>query len=261
MRVTSTRRKVRLGIPVIRGLIKRRLLVNFRADPKVVQRILPEPFYPKLHAGHAIVGVCLIRLEQIRPAGLPGIMGFSSENAAHRIAVEWKGAEGLRKEGVFIPRRDTDALLNRLAGGRLFPGEHNAARFSVAERQRKIDFSMESVDGKISVKVVGEETDSITSSSCFASLAEASAFFEGGSLGYSVKRKGQRMDGLLLRTLDWRVQALAVTSVYSSYFADPKLFPEGSITFDHALIMRDLRHEWHKADDLYALSPAPFDDH
>src|SRR5438309_1015755 len=103
-----------MRIPVIRGTIKRRLLVNFRAEPSVVQSILPEPFHPKLHAGHAIVGVCLIRLEQIRPAGLPAIMGFSSENAAHRIAVEWD-ERGVRKEGVFIPRRDTDALVNRLA--------------------------------------------------------------------------------------------------------------------------------------------------
>jgi len=80
-----------MRIPVIRGMIKRRLLVNFRADPEVVQRILPEPFKPKLHAGHAIGGVCLIRLEKIRPAGLPEIVGLSSENAAHRIAVQWQG--------------------------------------------------------------------------------------------------------------------------------------------------------------------------
>lgn len=111
-----------MRIPVIRGIIKRRMLVNFRADPKIVQRILPEPFSPKLQAGHRVVGVCLIRLEQIRPAGLPAIIGLASENAAHRFAVQWKDAQGLQKEGVFIPRRDTDALLNRLAGGRLFLG-------------------------------------------------------------------------------------------------------------------------------------------
>jgi len=36
----------RMPIPAIRGTIKRRLLVNFRADRKVVQRILPQPFRP-----------------------------------------------------------------------------------------------------------------------------------------------------------------------------------------------------------------------
>jgi hypothetical protein len=227
---------------------------QFPGRPQVMQRILPQAFRPKIHRGHSLVGICLIRLEQIRPAGLPGILGFSSENAAHRVAVEWKDGDSVQREGVFIPRRDTGALLNRLAGGRVFPGEHHAARFSVADSKGHIDLSMESVDGKVSVKVVGDEADSLPQSSCFGSLQEASSFFEGGSLGYSVTRDGDRFDGLLLRTLDWHVQALAVTSVYSSFFADSQWFPKGSIEFDHALVMRDLLHEWHQADELYSLS-------
>src|SRR5881396_2782108 len=85
-----------MRIPVIKGMIKRRLLVNFRADPAVVQRILPAPFRPKLHRGHSLVGICLIRLEHIRPAGLPGALGLSSENAAPRIAVRWVDGSAVR---------------------------------------------------------------------------------------------------------------------------------------------------------------------
>src|SRR6266478_612366 len=170
-----------MSIPVIKGTIKRRLLVNFRAEPAVVQRILPEPFRPKLHRGVSLVGICLIRLEQIRPAGLPGALGLSSENAAHRIAVEWTDAGGIQREGVFIPRRDTGSLLNRLAGGRVFPGEHHAARFSLADSNGHIELAMESLDGTVSVKVVGDETRSFPSTSCFGSIDEASSFFEGGS--------------------------------------------------------------------------------
>jgi hypothetical protein len=243
-----------MRIPVIKGTIKRRLLVNFRADLAVVQRILPQPFQPKLHRGHSLVGICLIRLEQIRPAGLPGALGLSSENAAHRIAVEWTDAGGIQREGVFIPRRDTSSFLNRVAGGRVFPGEHHPARFSVADTGGHIELAMQSRDGSVAVRVVGDDADSLPTSSCFSSLVEASAFFEGGSLGYSVTRDGDRLDGLLLRTLDWRLRALAVTDVQSSYFADEQRFPTGSVAFDHALVMRDIIHEWHKAEDLYAVS-------
>jgi len=135
-----------MGIPVITGIIKRRLLVNFRAAPEVVQRLLPSPFRPKIHRGYAFVGVCLIRLEQVRPAGWPSLLGISSENAAHRIAVEWTDEGGVSREGVFIPRRDTGSLLNRWAGGRLFPGEHHPARFTVADDGRRIVFQMKSLD-------------------------------------------------------------------------------------------------------------------
>ena len=96
----------------------------------------------------------------------------------------------------------------------------------------------------------------VSASSCFDSLVEASAFFESGSLGYSVTRDGDRLDGLLLRTVDWRIRALSISEVHSSYFADRQRFPEGSIEFDHALVMRDILHEWHKAEDLYAVSRA-----
>jgi hypothetical protein len=243
-----------MRIPVIKGTIKRRLLVNFRADPTVVQCILPPPFRPKLHRERSLVGICLIRLEQIRPAGLPSVLGLSSENAAHRIAVEWTDTAGVQREGVFIPRRDTGSFLNRVAVGRVFPGEHHPARFSVVDSGGQVDFSMQSHDGSVAVRVIGDDADALPASSCFSSLVEASAFFEGGSLGYSVTRDGERLDGLLLRTVDWRIRALSVTDVHSSFFSDRQRFPDGSIEFDHALVMRDILHEWHKAEDLYAVS-------
>ena len=83
-----------MKLPIIQGLIRRRILVNFRVDPAIIQRQLPSRFRPKLHAGSAIAGICLIRLEQIRPKHLPGVLGHSSENAAHRIAVLWDNDRG-----------------------------------------------------------------------------------------------------------------------------------------------------------------------
>jgi hypothetical protein len=138
----------------------------------------------------------------------------------------------------------------------VFPGEQHPARFSVEDIDGHIDFSMQSRGDSVAVRVVGDDADSLPASSCFSSLVEASAFFEGGSLGYSVTRDGERMDGLLLRTLDWRIRAFAVTEVQSSYFADSQRFSASSIEFDHALVMRDIVHQWNQAEDLYAVSRA-----
>src|SRR5580692_3794040 len=100
----------------IGGVIRRRILVNYRVAPELIQPLLPPKFRPKLHAGSAIAGICLIRLEQLRPRGMPGFLGTSSENAAHRVAVVWEDERGQRQEGVYIPRRDTDSRLNQIAG-------------------------------------------------------------------------------------------------------------------------------------------------
>lgn len=240
-----------MRLPVIQGVIRRRILVNFRVDPAVMQAELPSRFRPKLHRGNAIAGICLIRLEHIRPRRTPGWLGIASENAAHRIAVEWEDPAGGRREGVFIPRRDTGSVLNHLAGGRVFPGEHHLAAFSVDESPDRIDLAMRSRDGVVSVRVRGTVGRALPPSSGFASLAEASAFFEPGSLGYSVTAEAGRLDGIALRTRGWHVEPLEVEDVYSSWFADRTRLPEGSAVFDCALLMRNVEHEWQGADDLY----------
>ena len=240
-----------MRLPIIQGLIRRRLLVNFRVDAQVMSHYLPAPFRPKLYCGHAMAGICLIRLEQIRPAGWPVFCGLSSENAAHRIAVEWNEESGEPRQGVFIPRRDTGSWLSHLAGGRIFPGEHHLADFAVEDNGAKVAMSIHARDRQMAVELRARETDALPPTSCFASLAEASAFFEGGCIGYSVTRGGCRLDGIRLATENWRVRPLAVELIESSFFADESAFPPGSVVLDHALVMRDLRHEWHEEADLF----------
>lgn len=239
-----------MRLPVIHGLIRRRLLINFRVDAEVMQRYLPKPFRPKLCRGYAIAGICLIRLEQIRPVWMPGIFGISSENAAHRIAVLWDEPSGEAREGVFIPRRDTGSLMNHLAGGRVFPGEHHLADFNIADDGSRITMSIQARDCGMSIQLAAQESPSLPESSCFASLAESSAFFEAGSVGYSVTRDCCRLDGIRLQTEGWNVKPLSVEHVESSFFGDESVFPAGSVAFDHALIMRDLPHQWHGVPDM-----------
>src|SRR5207237_5038884 len=124
--------------------------------------------------------------------------GLNSENAAHRIAVLWKAENGETKEGVYIPRRDTNSFINSTIGGKLFPGEHHRASFEIDENESKINFSMKSEDENASVKLSGTISDKLPENSVFSSLEEASKFFEKGSLGYSVTKGGNDLDGISL---------------------------------------------------------------
>lgn len=240
-----------MKLPTIQGVIRRRILVNYRIDPAVMQRQLPDRFRPKLHAGFAVGGICLIRLEGIRPKGMPAFLGMNSENAAHRVAVLWDDENGKQQEGVYIPRRDTNSRLNQIAGGRVFPGEQHAANFQVDDDGQEVDFEMRSDDGEVAVQLQTSTAERLPSSSKFESLAAASGFFETGSLGYSATREGLRLDGIRLKTMNWKVEPLNVKCVRSSYFDDRKKFPEGSVEFDCALIMRNIEHEWYTEQDLH----------
>jgi hypothetical protein len=245
-----------MRISVVRGLIDRRILLNYRVNPEVLAKILPPPFRPKLIHGVGMAGVCLIRLRHIRPRFWPAGLGISSENAAHRIAVAWEGG-GRLHEGVFIPRRDTSSRLNALAGGLLFPGLHRHARFIVEERADRYRIIVDSDDRRTHLLVEGRAAEALPSTSVFGSLGEASAFFERGSVGYSATARPGEFDGLELRTLAWRVQPLAVVRAESSFFEDQTLFPAGSAELDCALLMRGIDHEWHGRGVLRADAPEP----
>lgn len=236
-----------MRIPKIQGLIKRRILINYRAEPSVIQKFLPSPFRPKLHNDKAIAGICLIRLEHIRPKWIPEFVGINSENAAHRIAVLWQDENGKTREGVYISRRDTDSLINAAVGGKLFPGEHHKAHFEIKESANELDFKMESDDQKVLVNFTGKISDALPKASVFSSLDQASGFFEAGSLGYSPAKNQKKLDGILLQIENWNVSAFDLTRVYSSFYDNETIFPTGSIEFDHALLMKNIAHEWHNA--------------
>ncbi|MGC9940457.1 MAG: DUF2071 domain-containing protein [Verrucomicrobiota bacterium] len=230
-------------IPRMHGMIDRRMLVNYRIHPDIAGKLLPSFFRPKLVNGWAMAGICLIRLREIRPRGFPAVCGLVSENAAHRIAVEWD--EGGRvSEGVYIPRRDTSSALQAFAGGRLFPGVHHIANFEVNEHNDEFKLQMDSRDGTTSVGLRACRATQIPATSIFASLTQASEFFANGAMGYSATDKPDCCDSLELHTSNWQVEPLEIQWVGSSYFDDSSRFPNGTIQFDCALLMQNIEHEW-----------------
>jgi len=229
-----------MKIPRIKGLIDRRILINYQIDKEVLANYLPSPFRPKLVKGKGIAGICLIRLKEIRPKGLPKQIGISSENGAHRIAVEWT-ENGTIKEGVYIPRRDTSSRLNAWAGGTVFPGIHHLAKFDVEEGNGNYEVSFVSSDDT-SLSIKARETKEWNEASVFDDLQSVSDFFENGSVGYSPDKNS--FEGLQLQAYNWQVSLLEVEKVQSSFFEDATIFPKGSVVFDNALLMKNIEHEW-----------------
>jgi hypothetical protein len=232
------------------GVVERRLLVNYRTDPQITARLLPAPLRPQLVNGWSVAGICLIRLGRLRPRHVPLAQGLRSENAAHRIAVEWDTPDGVAT-GVYIPRRDSDSLINVVIGGRLFPGKHHGARFDVSETVQDLRVAFTSADGTAAVRAQAKTTRVWKASALFASLDEASEFFRHGATGYSATSDGRSLDGLELQTSAWQVEPVEILTAYSTFFDDPTYFPVGSAVLDCALLMRNVAVTWNP------LSPMP----
>lgn len=192
----------------------------------------------------------MIRFKGLRPKFLPPWLGMSSENAAHRIAVEWD-EDGQMQEGVFIPRRDTNSWFNETLGGRVFPGIFNRSTFDVSESDDEIHVRIVRGDGGEEVAFSGRSAKELPSTSLFSTLDDAAGFFSLGATGYSATRQKGHYHGMDLKCLTWKIQPLDVIDARSCFFEDAALFPPGSVELDCALLMQDIDHEWHSRPDLY----------
>ncbi|WP_256298322.1 DUF2071 domain-containing protein [Haloarchaeobius salinus] len=231
-------------VPTFRGVIDRRILVNFAVEPAALDPVLPDRFRPRTVDGpageRAIGGVCCIRLTAMRPRGLPAAIGVTAENAAHRIGVEWEGDDGETRSGVYVPRRDTSSRLVSVFGSRSF-GRHHHADFAVSEGDGRYQLRMANVAHDVTVEVDATATDGLPEGSVFPDLAAASAYHECGAVGYCPTPSGDRLAGVELATDEWHVEPLSVASVRASFFEQ---LPDDAVAFDNALLMRDIGHEW-----------------
>jgi hypothetical protein len=201
------------------------------------------------YSGFAIVGVCLIGLERLRPKGMPGAFGLSSENMAHRIAVRYPTRDGMHN-GVFIWRRETNRRLVSLLGGRLFPGVHNRAGFVIDEGRDRLSVAVKTGGGLADVDFAGSYETAWQPDSIFPTFDNAVEFFRRGDCGFSCSLRAGRLDGLRLKTLQWEMSTLRSRRLYSAFFQDGERFSSKAIHFDCALLMRAIPHEWHEISDV-----------
>lgn len=236
-------------IPTLRATMERRILVNYRFDPGVLAAWLPPPFRPALVNGYGVAGICLIRLGDIRPSGLPKSLGLTTENAAHRAAVEWDTPDG-PVTGVYIPRRDTSSRIAAVLGGRVFPGCQHLATFGVEESPDRFRIQIASADATVHVLVGAHRTERVMDGSIFPDLEAASRFFRQAPVGYAATASPRVFDGVGLGTETWKFGPLALDELESSLFDDARLFPPDYVQPDSAFWMGGMATTWQRRPQL-----------
>lgn len=229
-------------ISVVRARMRRRLLLSYRVDPDVAAQLLPAPFRPQLVRGSAVGGLCLIRLEGLRPGWVTPEVGASSEAVAHRFAVEWDEA-GVTKQGVYVAQRHSSSRIASLAGGRLFPGIQQRARITAEDSgsRSRVRVMAGSAAAEADIEDIEGSTDAAAwSSGLFDTAQQASDFYRAGEVGWSPRRDGG-VEAVSLAAERWIARPGRVHAVSSAFFT---ALPAGSASFDSALVMRDLAVAW-----------------
>jgi hypothetical protein len=234
-----------MPISAIEGKIARRVVVNLRVAPDVLAPLIPAPFQLKIVDGWAIAGVCLTRLQQMRPVGLPAFIGLDNENSAHRVVVTWTDESGETHDGVYLPIRHTDSKVTIVVGQKLFPAELTYAKIQSAETDAGVDVRLRTDDG-FNVHFKGTFVENMPVGSVFKSAGDLSDFQYQAKIGFWPRKEGG-YDAHRLEVDKWQGRSMSVDFFESSFFSDATMFPAGSVAPDSAFAMYDIQHRWRQA--------------
>jgi hypothetical protein len=219
------------------GRIERRILLDHHVDPDLASDLVPAGLTLRLLDGRAVVGVCLIRLVELRPAGAPTAVGRTVEAAAHRVSVVGPGGE----PGVFVPRRDTTSWAAVAVGGRLWPGVHGRARIDVASTTTALSVGVAAADGTgVAVTVDRDGRRGTTLPDADAAVA----FHAVERTAWSPARRGG-LEGAVMECEPWSARPVGVTAASSTWLAAS--LPDGGADLLGALLMEDVAVRWHPA--------------
>jgi hypothetical protein len=228
--------------PPVRGVIRRRLLVNAVVDPDEAATRLPAGLRPHVTDAGTVVGCCLLELEQVRPAWLPAGVGTAMRAAAHRLSVEWDDADGHTIVGVFVPLRHSDSRLAVALGGRHVPGLHRRADSTILTGDGALRWRVAPHDGsdlaiRVTATTAGDDVpvdpDEVVGRTCLTT-----------DVGLSVDRRG-RIEGARMTPDHRRATPVTIEALDSAFlrgFATARPAP--------SYLMRDVGVTW-------TASPAP----
>ncbi len=173
------------GERAVRGVLRRRLLVNAVVDPDEAARRLPAGLRPHETSLGTVVGCCLLDITDLRPRLVPAAAGIRQRAAAHRISVEWENDAGETIVGVWVPGRRTDARLAVALGGRWFPGVHEPARVSLDLRPGGLSWRVDDareffIDVDVSVPAANGDACDVVAGTCLSATVGISADHRGG---------------------------------------------------------------------------------
>jgi hypothetical protein len=224
--------------PAIRGVIERRILVNYRVDVGTLDAVLPDTFEGREvgESGKGIGSICLMRVGDARMRFAPEAFGVSVEAATHRISAV-REKNGGTENCVYVPQRVVSSRLSASLGEVFLPAELGCGDFRVEERNGVCRIRVDCGDEFAGVEVEEKDGGGIEEGSVFGSIGSAAGFFCEAGMRYSPS--GDRYEGVELCPREWGMEPVEVNGSRSSFFE--RL--DGA-ELDSAFRMEGIEHEW-----------------
>jgi uncharacterized protein YqjF (DUF2071 family) len=193
----------------MRGMVRRRFLINYPVDPSLLEPFLPPGGQLSRHQGKAWFSDCFVHVSHMRPSIVPSALGLSFRCLIHRTRAVLPFPDGKNREAVLVLDPSIDSRLLGVVG---------TSMTGVPFKRRPIEFVTDGSAWRIAVRegtnVIYEVMiraasfrTEMPANSPFTSLSEADDFLLGVSYGGSWDREDSTLQVLAETHDPWQAQA------------------------------------------------------
>ncbi len=228
------------GIHMV-GTVARRFLISYPVDPDCLTNCLPPGGEISTHDSMAWVSACFVRMDDMRPNFAPRFLGMGYNYLIHRTRPRLPFPDGKLREAVLVLEPNINRRLLSTFGSMLT---------GVEFQTRQIDFTEDDNVWRIRMLSRGELlydaeiskascSDTITSSSRFATPREADDFLLGVSFGGQWSQGRQYLKLLPETHEPWETMACQCITHENQFLESLGV---ESTESDHAITMTHIPH-------------------
>lgn len=255
------------------GRLTECLLMSYRTLAQSVRHLVPRCMELVTRDGWAFWNVVACRVEDLRPAGVPGCLGVSYHHVAYRLHVRARTATGQTLDGLYFVRSDADSALVGRFGNVLTDFRFQAADVELSHSKdaqtgdvvtlavrghRETD---EAADALVRIAAACNGADHPFPIHCspFASRAEADQFLRYRPLGLSTDLDGRylHLAEVLRDESAWRERPVRVIEAHWKFF---DALGQDDLHLERATRVDSLDYQWRlggRAEVALPEAPAP----
>lgn len=195
------------------------VLLSFRVHAEAVEREIPRGLELVTREAYgrrwAFWNVVVCRVERMRPAGLPRMLGVSYHHAAYRLLVRARGRDGGEVRGLYFVRSDGDAPILGALGNLVSDFRFHRARVRMVREPDLTSIRVRPSDDRADVDLFlypAREPPAVPQAgSAFDSMEEACAFLRYPPLAMCPEADGRgvRLAEVLRDDAAWHERVLA----------------------------------------------------
>lgn len=238
------------------GILEDAVLLNFRTDIHVLNRILPPPFVPRLVDGYGLVGILMFKMRDLACEKNLGLPSPPSDHVLYRVAVSWQ--HGMRTHhGMYLLRHEVNTRLNvRQRRKGLFPVAASPIRWHKTPGSEMFGWTL-NTHNQTRLKVRARLATAFPPGSVFDTLDQASLFFQKERAAIAPRFQQSIFAHTRFLPLNWKVKPLFIEALHTDMDQLGSLFPKEQIYFDSGLIWPRILCKWQKGHEIVSSRPFP----